>query len=519
MSAIKGNSPRNLGVHTSSPYRSKASSTTRSILNQTFRSPLREHLKKGIRISIGDRYSSNLISKNLSPNRSFLPIIGTELSSTINSGISSSHKLNLSLPGNPTMSDVETPRSKILPSSLRTPRGNIYTSQPSQVHETLKWPITPEVALKTFAGVLTPVEKTEINSYSQVYYIGQKAHKVQPDATTYNSGYDDDKGYYKVVLSDHIAYRFEVIQVIGRGSFGQVLRCLDHKRNTLVALKIIRNKKRFHRQAAIEVKVLQQLRDNDIEDKANAVHFKQYFHFRRHLVIIFELLSIDLYEFIKLNGFKGVSIGLIRRFAVQILNCLKFLREQRVVHCDLKPENILLRKPNRSGLKVIDFGSACFENEQLYSYIQSRFYRAPEVMLGIPYTYAIDMWSFGCILSELFTGVPMFPGESEQDQFLYIMEVLGVPPRMLLDKGTRTAVFFNDDYEPLSLSTPKGSMRPPGSKNLAIKIGCTDTSFVSFLLNCFTWNPEDRWSPEAALQHSWITDGVSRLDVNDKLMP
>jgi dual specificity tyrosine-phosphorylation-regulated kinase 2/3/4 len=85
------------------------------------------------------------------------------------------------------------------------------------------------------------------------------------------------------------------------------------------------------------------------------------------------------------------------------------------VHCDLKPENILLKQPNKSGIKVIDYGSSCFTNSRIYTYIQSRFYRAPEIILGIPYTMAIDMWSFGCIIAELYTGYPIFPGENETD--------------------------------------------------------------------------------------------------------
>jgi dual specificity tyrosine-phosphorylation-regulated kinase 2/3/4 len=97
------------------------------------------------------------------------------------------------------------------------------------------------------------------------------------------------------------------------------------------------------------------------------------------------------------------------------LQALKYLRDENVIHCDLKPENILLKSPDKSGIKVIDFGSSCFSNERIYTYIQSRFYRAPEIILGIPYTTAIDMWSFGCILAELYTGFPLFPGESEME--------------------------------------------------------------------------------------------------------
>jgi len=143
-------------------------------------------------------------------------------------------------------------------------------------------------------------------------------------------------------------------------------------------------------------------------------------------------MSNNLYEQIKDHNFNGLSLKLIKKYAIQILESLKFLKEHFIIHCDLKPENILLAENEREDIKVIDFGSSCFESEQLYTYIQSRFYRAPEIMLGIRYTSAIDMWSLGCILAELFTGFPLFPGESEPEQMALIMEVNGLPPTDLL---------------------------------------------------------------------------------------
>ena len=104
-----------------------------------------------------------------------------------------------------------------------------------------------------------------------------------------------------------------------------------------------------------------------------------------------------------------------------------------VIHCDLKPENILLKNSKKSAIKVIDFGTGCFENSTYYTYIQSRYYRAPEIILGIPYTTAIDMWSYGCILVELYNGYPIFAGEDEIEQLAIIMEYKGVPPvKMIL---------------------------------------------------------------------------------------
>ena len=108
---------------------------------------------------------------------------------------------------------------------------------------------------------------------------------------------------------------------------------------------------------------------NDQEDKKNIIKIYEKFVFRKHLILVFEMLSMNLYEFIKSNNFQGVSMGLVRRFAIQLLVSLHYMREHNIIHCDMKPENILLRKSNKSGIKVIDFGSGTYENEQFYTYI------------------------------------------------------------------------------------------------------------------------------------------------------
>lgn len=119
----------------------------------------------------------------------------------------------------------------------------------------------------------------------------------------------------------------------------------------------------------VEANLLYHLKKNDPEDKKNVIRIKENFKFRNHLCISFELLSINLYEFIKNNNFQGISVNLTRRFAIQILVSLIFMQENSIVHCDLKPENILLRKSNKSGIKMIDFGSGCFEKDRIYTYI------------------------------------------------------------------------------------------------------------------------------------------------------
>lgn len=209
-------------------------------------------------------------------------------------------------------------------------------------------------------------------------------------------------------------------------------------------------------------------------------------------------------------------MGLIRRLALQMLYCLKFLRHNKIIHCDLKPENILLKHPNKAGIKVIDFGSACFDDEKIYTYIQSRFYRAPEIMLGISYSNAIDMWSFGCILAELYTGFPLFPGENEVDQLACIMEMKGLPPQDLLDNSSRKRIFFNVDETLKIVANSRGKRRYPATRTLNERLKATDLTFLDFIEKCLEWIPTERWTPEEALRHEWIQEIFTKPSTDRK---
>lgn len=239
------------------------------------------------------------------------------------------------------------------------------------------------------------------------------------------------------------------------------------------------------------------------------VNFTQSFYFRGHLCISTELLGINLYEFIKSNDFRGFSIKLIRRFTKQLLSSLVLLKSHHVIHCDLKPENVLLAHPVHSEIKVIDFGSSCFENEKVYTYIQSRFYRSPEVILGMTYGLPIDMWSIGCILAELYTGFPIFPGENEQEQLACIMEVFGPPEKHLIEKSTRKKLFFDSLGKPRLTVSSKGRRRRPSSKTLSQVLKCDDEAFLDFITRCLRWDPDRRLKPDEACHHEFVT-GVKK---------
>lgn len=366
--------------------------------------------------------------------------------------------------------------------------------------------ISPPQALQAYS--LNIFERGEIVDYKDVYFTGTRTarkHVGDLNVSASNFGYDDDRGDYNIVIGDHLAYRYEVVDILGKGSFGQVVRCIDHKTGILVAVKIIRNKKRFHQQALVEVNILQKLREWDPENHHSCVNFDQNFYFRGHLCISTDLLGMNLYEFIKAHDFRGFSLKLIRRFTKQMLGSLLLLQAHKVIHCDLKPENILLVHPIHSEIKVIDFGSSCFENEKVYTYIQSRFYRSPEVILGMSYGMPIDMWSLGCILAELYTGYPIFPGENEQEQLACIMEIFGPPEKHLIEKSTRKKLFFDSMGKPRLTVSSKGRRRRPSSKDLRQVLKCDDEAFLDFISRCLRWDPARRMPPQEAANHEFIT--------------
>jgi len=387
---------------------------------------------------------------------------------------------------------------------------------------------TPEQVMKLYMNKLTPYEHHEIFNYPQIYFIGANAKK-RPGIIggPNNCGYDDDQGSYTHIPHDHIAYRYEILKVIGKGSFGQVLKVYDHKIHQHVALKMVRNEKRFHRQAQEEIRILEHLKKQDKENTCNIIHMFDNFNFRSHTCITFELLSINLYELIKKNKFQGFSLQLVRKFAHSLLQCLDTLYRNKIIHCDMKPENVLLKQQGRSGIKVIDFGSSCYEHQRVYTYIQSRFYRAPEVILGAKYGMPIDMWSLGCILCELLTGYPLLPGEDEGDQLSCIIELLGMPPQKLLDQSKRAKNFISSKGYPrycTATTLPDGTTvlnggrsrrgkprGPPGSRELQTALkGCDDPLFLDFIRRCLEWDPATRMTPTAALRHAWLRRRLPR---------
>uniref|UniRef100_U3ECZ9 non-specific serine/threonine protein kinase n=1 Tax=Callithrix jacchus TaxID=9483 RepID=U3ECZ9_CALJA len=237
---------------------------------------------------------------------------------------------------------------------------------------------------------------------------------------------------------------YEVLDFLGRGTFGQVVKCWKRGTNEIVAIKILKNHPSYARQGQIEVSILARL-STENADEYNFVRAYECFQHCNHTCLVFEMLEQNLYDFLKQNKFSPLPLKVIRPILQQVATALKKLKSLGLIHADLKPENIMLVDPVRQPyrVKVIDFGSASHVSKTVCStYLQSRYYRAPEIILGLPFCEAIDMWSLGCVIAELFLGWPLYPGALEYDQIRYISQTQGLPGEQLLNVGTKSTRFF-----------------------------------------------------------------------------
>lgn len=357
----------------------------------------------------------------------------------------------------------------------------------------------------------------------------QKPKTTATAARTLDQGmmdnWDDAEGYYLTTLREKIDDRYEVTANLGRGMFASVIRAIDTKTSKPVAIKIIRNNESMKKAGAKEVDILKDLAANDPDDRKHIVRLLRSFDHKGHLCMVFENMDMNLREVLKKFGRDiGLNLKAIRAYSQQLFLGLSLLRKCQYLHADLKPDNVLADE-SRTKIKIADLGSASPITENATApYLVSRFYRAPEIILGIEYDYGIDMWSVGCTLFELYTGKILFTGRNNNNMLKTIMDCRGKFPHKLLRKGSLTYDYFDDLLNFKSQEQDKATGRIvtkivdikakpvrdlrarllPKDKRLTEQEKKELELFADLLDKCLDLRPEKRITPNDALKHPFI---------------
>ncbi|KAM3521407.1 hypothetical protein NHJ13051_006251 [Beauveria bassiana] len=361
---------------------------------------------------------------------------------------------------------------------------------------------------------------------------------------------DDEDGHFIIIPEQRVGRQYRIEKLLGQGTFGKVVKAYDMVRQEHVALKIIRSIQKYRDAARIELRVLQTLRKNDPTNRYRCIHPRDSFDYKGHICITMGLLDSSIFDFLKSNSFAPFPNSHIQNMAHQLLTSVAFLHDLKLVHTDLKPENILLHdgayqaftynrnipsvstatcrqvKQRRVLLKpdicLIDFGSATFEDEYHSSVVSTRHYRAPEVILGLDWSYPCDIWSIGCILVELFTGDALFQTHENREHLAMMEAVCGRPiDRGLVqraNKAFKTAKPGTINYfkrlkleYPITETTRASRRFVNNMKKLENIIPPTNpflSNFLDLLRKMFAFDPNNRITAREALRHPWFQEST-----------
>jgi serine/threonine protein kinase len=344
------------------------------------------------------------------------------------------------------------------------------------------------------------------------------ATAAAPAAAVSTSETDATTHTFWLQKDDLVDARYSVQRPLGKGVFGQVYQAMDLVKQRFVAIKCIRTEQRFAQQVEDEVRILKYIREHHI---AGTVDLIGRCTFKGHACLIFELLHINLTEYLRKRQLararhnqaaEGMSLWSISFIAKQLLSTLAQLSAQpsgkQIIHCDLKPDNIALQNRESFDVKLLDFGSACSREQRKWMYVQSRSYRAPEVILRIGYRESIDMWSLGATLMQLYTGTPLFPAETEYSLLKKQIATLGMPPSHIIEASPKRDLYFERksaetrEWE-FKTSTPTNA-DASARKTIAHIVAPSNRHaerFASLILRMLEWDPNTRITPAEALTH------------------
>ncbi|PWN42491.1 kinase-like protein [Ceraceosorus guamensis] len=344
---------------------------------------------------------------------------------------------------------------------------------------------------------------------------------------------DDKEGHFIVRKGENVTERYKIMQQLGQGTFGKVVECWDRREQKFVAIKIIRAIQKYRDASQIEIRVLKLLRQQDPKNENKCIHLIETFSYLNHVCIVSELLGQSVFDFLKENQFASFPPRHIWSFARQLLQSVAFLHRLSLVHTDLKPENILLvdssyenvattkranakkkRVLNNSEIRLIDFGSATFNNEYHSQVVSTRHYRAPEIILQMGWSYPCDAWSIGCILVEFYTGDALFQTHDNLEHLAMMEVVLGPMPEQYRRKAEtyRPDFFHNQRLNwPNKETTPQSRRYMKRMKRLQEIVSGPvgykkhNDMFLNLLQRLLEYDPERRITVAEALKHPYFS--------------
>ncbi|KAI1234102.1 hypothetical protein IHE44_0003815, partial [Lamprotornis superbus] len=350
---------------------------------------------------------------------------------------------------------------------------------------------------------------------------------------------DDEEGHLICESGDVLRARYEIVATLGEGAFGKVVECIDHDmRGMHVAVKIVKNVGRYREAARSEIQVLEHLNNMDPSSNFRCVQMLEWFDHHGHVCIVFELLGLSTYDFIKENSFLPFHINDIRNMAYQICQSINFLHHNKLTHTDLKPENILFvesdyivkynakmkrdeRTLKNTDIKVVDFGSATFDDEHHSTLVSTRHYRAPEVILdfetilksktsyayfaALGWSQPCDVWSIGCILIEYYLGFTVFQTHDSKEHLAMMERILGPLPTHMIKKSRKH--YFHHDQLDWDEHSSAGRYVRRRCKPLKEFMHCQDTdhqSLFDLVRRMLEYDPAKRITLDEALQHPFF---------------
>ena len=333
---------------------------------------------------------------------------------------------------------------------------------------------------------------------------------------------------------------YQLLKELGSGRFGTVFSAKDlsessYGQDVLVAIKKTYPSYYYRQQAQKEVQIMEHIQKLSTAEEMQYINnIKDWFIYQDSLWIVSELMGMNLLDLLEKTKYKHISLVLIQSVLNQLLHSLVTLEKCQIVHSDIKPENIVLFNGKDSSIKLIDFGSARYISQPCISYIQSRYYRAPEVVLGLQHDYKIDIWSVSCVAFELFAGCPLLPGQSEIHLLELIVNMFGQFPEEMVDASPRKDLFNEDKTLKTEQEICALYNQPVVNFHHYFQVENLDSIifnypyfrkkgdsmvnekkkrilFIDFLKKTLSLNPYTRLSAKEALLHPFITSDLNSL--------